>query len=345
MHRSLTHTDVKHCRWTTAAFFAGTGANGLLGSANGVMLSWGADNTMLWGMGDGYASWGVQYCFVNIPPVGTQIPVALAFSNVTRTVTQIGSRRYIPLGVWEALYWIPPSNIGGTSSAAGDFVIGYYTGNHAIPAGAVLIAKLSGTTGLNGQGQNKTRVLFGDGTYVQPGLTFASATPAEYDQAHQTAEWQNVTVAGQTPPGGAVALPTVVGVLGNYPAPYAMQYRKLSLDDDPRGTLQIKGLIQLNASVTGAANIAFIPGAQVYGQPVIMGSITSNTLGDPKTMPCQLRLINGGLGSQNGVFIQSGINAMDVNLNPFFTLGVNGGASPAGTPSWVSLGEITVGMI
>lgn len=350
LHRKVTHKGIKHCRWTTDNFFAGTAANGALGSVIGLMVNW-ADNSMIWGISDGYNSWGNQFSYINVPAVGYNIPVVSTNSNITRTVQDVGGLRFVPLGVWEALYFIPPAYAGGSGSVNGDFVIGYYSSNHSIPRGAVLIAKYEGTlASAIGTGTAKNRILFADGTYIQAGASSLAAgqIPTLYDEAHGSAEWRNITVAGgtvaqRTSPGNNAPLPAVTGVTGNYTAPYTAQYRNLTLDDDPRGAFEVKGLIELNANVTASSpNIAFIPGVQVYGNPIKTVYAIASTLGDNKLIPVQVRLSNATLGNQNGVYITSYVSSLNTAVNPYFTLGLNGGTSPAGGLNWLSLDNIGV---
>lgn len=336
--QTIQFNGVGYCRFTTAGFFAGTGANGNLGGGQGVMVSW-ETSRLMYGISDGYASFGVQYAWINVPPAGTVIPVVSTNSNVTRVVQTIGGRAYIPLGTWEALYWIPPSYTGGTNSAAGDFVISYYgTGNQHIPPSAVLIAKMF--SGPTGSSNSKTRVKFADGSYLQPGISAANATFAEYDHAQGSSDWRNVTVAGGTAPGATAALPAVAGIGGNYTAPWTMQFRYLPHPHEPRGQIELKGLILMNGNVIGSPVIAFIPGVQVYGEPIHTVMIQNTTLGDAKMIPAQVRFQNGSVGGQNGVNVVAFGSSFNPASNPYFTLGNNGGASAAGTSQWVGFDGI-----
>jgi hypothetical protein len=349
LHRNkgITHKGIKHCRWTPAGYFSGTGANGLIAGADGLMINW-EDNSLIFGISDGYASWGTQYAYINVPAVGTQIPVAMVNSNITRVVADIGGTRFIPLGTWEALYYIPGAYQGGTSSNGSEFIIANYNGNSLVPSGAIMVAKHEcALTSFSGSSTAKNRVKFADGTYFQAGRNRPAsvAVQAMYDLSHGSAQWRNVTVAGSTPPGGSAIVPAIVGVQGNYGAPYTMQYRQIFLDDDPRGSLEIKGLIQLNANITdNTPIIAFIPGCSVYGNPILTVSIMASTLGDNKMIPAQVRFSNTIIGNQEGVIIQAYLNSFNTASNPYFTLGVNGGASPAGIPQWVSFDNIRLPM-
>jgi hypothetical protein len=342
LHRKATQKGLKHCRWTQAGFFAGAGANGLLGSAEGVLVSW-QDNTAIWGISDGYASWGVQYSYINVPSVGSQIPVVNPGSNITRTVQSIGGRRYVPLGNWESLYWIPPAYIGGTSSVDGDFVIGYYANNHLIPMGAVLVAHAEGAVFVGGTSVNKTRVRFVDGTYIQPGSSLAVGTPTINDHAEGTGDWKSMVVAGQTPPAGTAPVPAVAGVLGNYAAPWTSFYFQRTLDDDPRGELKLEGLLNLGTNITAVTPlIAFMPGVQVRGQPIIPVAVTATTLADSQLIMGELRFINAVVGGQSGIGIYAQSSSFNTTVNPEFTLGTNGNGKAAGALLWVSLNNITI---
>jgi hypothetical protein len=343
LHRSngITHKGIKHARWSQTGFFAGTGANGLLGSGEAILVSW-DDNTLIYGISDGYVSWGNQYTYINVPPAGTAIPVVMPNSNITRVVQTIGGRRFVPLGVWEALYQIPPAYTGGNGSLAGDFVVCYYNGNCALPAGAVLIAKREGAaTALGGNTINKNRILFADKTYFQPGYTLAVGTPTLFDHSHWSAEWRNVTVAGSTPPAGTAALPAVTGVIGNYAAPYTMQYRQISLDDDPRGYVEIKGLISLNGTIAAGSNLAFIPSATPYNEPIVMCQMVASTHSDGMPIPVSIRFYTATVGGQQGMQMRVAGNSMNA-LNPLLSLGTNGNAGAASTPQWVSCDNVRV---
>lgn len=330
-----------YCRFTTAGFFAGAAANGVLGSTDGVMLSWDA-NRMMYGISDGYASFGNQYTWLEVPAAGTAIPVVSTNSNITRVVQTIGGHRYIPLGAWEALFWVPPAYSGGTNSAGGDWIISYYgSGNQHVPPSAVLIAKMFSVS--NGSGNNKTRVKFADGSYIQPGVSLATATFAEYDHAQGSGDWRAVTVAGSTAPAMTAALPAVVGIAGPYGAPYTPRFRYIPLQVEPRGNIELRGLIQLNANVVAnSPNIAFIPGVQVEGSPIIMAQLTATALQDSKPIPVQLRFQNTTINGQTGVAIVAWASSFNAAVNPYFTLGLNGGTSPAGTPVWLSLDGIVL---
>lgn len=344
--RKVTHKGVKHCRWTPTNFFSGTAANGLLGRSDGLLVSW-DDNTLIWGISDGYASWGNKYQYIDVPVVGAAIPVVIANSSITRVVQNIGGKRFVPLSIWEALYFIPPANSTGGTSVSGDFVIGYYNAPHNIPRGAVLVAKFESTVTIGNAGTtiNKNRVLFADGTYIQPGVARPTsiAVSTLYDSSHNSGEWRNITVAGSTPPGGSAILPAVTGVTGNYPAPYNAQFRNLTLNDDPRGAFELKGLIQLNTNITAISGvIGFIPGVQVYGSPIYMVPIVASITTDSKLIPAEIRLVNATLGNQTGVNIVAYASSFNSAVNPYFTLGINGGTSLAGNSMWVSLDNIGV---
>lgn len=340
-HRKITHKGLKYCRWTQAAFFAGTAANGQPsgGSPQGVLVSW-DPNTLIYGISDGYVSWGNQYTFINMPAIGVQIPMVTTTSNVTRDVQNVSGRAYIPLGNWEALYWIPPAYTGGGASANGDFVVGFYASNHSIPTNAVLIAKVEGAAIFPaGATQNKNRVLFADGTYMQPGAALPTTTPVQNDHAQGNGDWRALVYPGQTGPGMTAALPAVGGVVGAYGAPYTAFYNYRTLDDDPRGNVHLEGIVNLNGFVANGARLAFLPGVQVRGQPILAALANATTLGLDKAIIAQLRFVNATINGSTGVeIIAYGLSA----TNPDFTLGTNGGSSAAGSPQWVSLNGIVL---
>jgi hypothetical protein len=348
LHRrmSLTHDGIKYCRATQAGFFTGTGANGATGSgAEGVLVSW-DDNTLMYGIGDGYANWGNQYSWINVPVVGTAIPITTlnGATAITRVIEVISGRRYVPLAPYEKLWFIPPMHTPGTTSNPGDFVITDYAVNaYNVPSGAVLVAALHG--GVNSGGVGKTRVKFADGTYIQPGFTFASATPAlrvENDQAQGSGDWRAVTVAGQTGPGMTAPLTAVPGVVGPYPGNFTPFYKYEAIQDDTRGNIKLRGLIQLNAGVANNSTIAFVAGVGVIGSPAIAALVGGYTVvSDNAPTFAQLRFANVTVNGQVGIAI-SVLGGLNPANSPLMTLGVNGNAAVPGNPTWVSLDNIVL---
>jgi hypothetical protein len=310
-----------YCRFTTAGFFAGAAANGLLGGADGFMVSW-DNNTLMYGISDGYANFGNQYTWIDVPPAGTAIPVVSTNSNITRVVQTIGAHRYIPLGTWEALFWIPPAYSGGNTSVAGDWVISYYgSGNQHLPPSAVMIAKAFSNA--VGQGVGKTRIKFADGSYIQPGLSIATATFAEYDHAQGSGDWRAITVAGQTPPGATAPVPAVAGVANQSAA-----FHYVVTDSDARGRLELDGYINITANVPDGTMIGFIPGMYTRSSGQIM-TVTARHAGNnaiPGT--AFITLNNASVGGQNGVqILLYGMSAANVAIS-------NGGANgPSGVVS------------
>jgi hypothetical protein len=348
LHRRMgvTHTGLKYTRWSHGGIFSGAGANGLIGFPDGVMVSWDA-NQMIYGISDMYASWGAQYLYINIPAAGTAIPVALTNGAValTRVVQNISGRAYLPLGVWDTLWFIPPAYIAGTSSVAGDFVItNYQLGNYTVPTGAVRVAHYNGSRGQVTNGDGKVRVAWADGAITQPGIALASATPAlrvQNDHAQGSGDWRLVTVAGQTAPGMTAALPAVAGVVGAYAAPYTASYRYNTIESDPRGQIELEGLIQLNNNIVGTQTVAFLNGVQVRGQPIYMGQMQRSTSEDAQPIPVQVRFVNLTINGQLGVAIQV-YGESGNTVNDYATLGPNGTGQAAGVPQWLSLGPLTL---
>jgi hypothetical protein len=286
-----------YCRFTTAAFFAGAAANGLLGGSSGVMVSW-PTSSLMYGISDGYANFGNLYSWINPPAAGAAIPVVCTNSNVTRVVTNIGGRAYVPLGLWEALYFIPPANVGGYTSNNGDWVISYYgTGNQHVPPSAVLIAKVF--SGPAGSGNGKTRVKFADGSYIQPGLSLATTTVAENDHAQGSGDWRAVVAAGQTGPGMTAALPAIAGI-SNGSAVYNIRVEM----SDPRPTVVLDGGINITAAVPDSTIIGFLPGVKTRSSGQITG-VTIRHAGN-NTVPSTgfVTFENNTSGGQNGTFIR-----------------------------------------
>lgn len=330
---NLSMSGERYTRWTTNPFFAGTTANGVFNSQlAGLMVSW-DDNGIIYGIGEGYSSWGNQYTWIIVPPVGTQIPLVNTGTSVTRVVQTIGAHRYIPLGPWEALWFIPPAYIGGNTSTGGDFVITNYTTNHNVPAGSVLVAKSEYNFSTASTGNGKVRVRWADGQYTQPGLSYAvTGNVVEYDHAQGSGDWRSIIVAGQTPRGGTSAMPSVTGVLGPYAAPYNPEFIYIMDPVEPKGTIRLKGLIQFNGNVaTANANIGFIQGVNVRGQPIVSAMAVGTVNGDNKPIQVQIRFSNGTTGGQNGIFIS--ITQTNMSATAQNWIG-------AGTPLWLSLDNI-----
>jgi hypothetical protein len=346
LHRRMgvTHTGLKYTRWSHGGIFTGAGANGAVSGPDGLMVSWDA-NQMIYGISDMYASWGAQYLYINPPAIGTAIPYATTNGAVaiTRVVQNISGRAYIPMSVWDSLWFIPPAYSGGTGSVDGDFVMtNYGLGNITVPVGAVRIAHYNGSRGQVTSGEGKVRVAWADGTVTQPGIALASATPAlrvQNDHAQGTGDWRLVTVAGQTAPGMTAALPVVTGVVGGYAAPFTAFYRYNTVENDTRGQIEIEGLISLNGNIVGTRTVAFLNGVAVRGQPIYMGMMHRSTSGDAQPIPVQMRFINQAINGQTGVAIQV-YGESGNTLNDYATLGPNGGAQAAGIPQWLSLGPL-----
>jgi hypothetical protein len=324
----------RYTRLTTNPFFAGAGANGVFNSQTaGAMVSW-DDSGIIYGISEGYASWGNQYTFVNVPPVGTQIPMANnGAGTITRTVQTIGLHRYIPLAAWEALWFIPSAYTGGTNSTAANFIITNYLTNHYVPAGAVCIAKLEHNYGIITSGNQKIRVRWADGQYTQTGLSYAvTGQVFEYDHAQGNGDWRSITVAGSIPLGGTAPLPAVAGVVGPYGAPYNPEFMYITDPVEPKGTIKLSGLINMNGYIpTANANVAFIPGVYVRKEPIISTIAVGSVNGDNKPISVELRFVNGAVGGQNGILVRvQGTNMSATAPN----------WAGAGTPIWLSLDNI-----
>jgi len=346
LHRrmGLQFNGLAHCRFTHSGFFAGAATNGLFGNATGVLVSW-DDNTLRYGISDGYASWGDQHTWINMPPDGTQIPFAhIPATTITRQVITIGGRRFIPMSIWEKLWYIPPYYAGGNVSSPGGFVATYYgSNNQNVPPGAILIASMAAN--IAGTGTGKTKVKFADG-YIQPGMAWASATAANralYDQAHGTGDWRPITVAGQTGPGMTAPMPNIAGTVGPYPAPYSPEYRYCTNASDPRGTIELHGLIQMNANVTAVgAVVGFMAGVAVRATAIETCYIANTTRADAQMIPVQVRFSAATMNGQSGTRIQLTGSAADPAQNPYFTLGLSGAAQAAGTSIWLNLGSLSL---
>jgi hypothetical protein len=98
-------------------------------------------------------------------------------------------------------------------------------------------------------------------------------------------------------------------------------------------------LILLNNNVPANGRLAFLPGVQVRGNPIISAPSIASTNADDKVIPAELRFNNVTVNGSNGVEIQAYTNSLNAG-NIYRTLGANGGAAAAGVPLWVSLNNI-----
>jgi hypothetical protein len=332
------------CRFTQANFFAGTVANGIGtgGTTAGVLVSW-PDNAGLMAAMD--SDQGRPYTWINVPTAGYAIPMLDTAGTRTRVVQTIGGRRFIPLGAWESLVYIPQQN--GPSSSTVDrgwFVVNYGDSKH-IPMNAITVASWAANGGQAGANNNKTRIKMGDGTYIQPGIVLASAVPVLFDHAHGTTldDWRDIVVAGQTGPGMTAVMPAVAGVVGPYGAPYNPQFRLISNQLSPRGSIEMRGILNLNTNITAVSPvIAFMPGCTVVGAPILMCQATSTGLSDTQPVSVHIRLQNAIINGSSGVQVLAFSNSMNTASNPLFTLAVNGGARAAGALTWLSFDNIIV---
>jgi hypothetical protein len=348
LHRRMgvTHTGLKYTRWSHGGIFSGTGANGLVAGPDGILVSW-SNNQMIYGISDGFTSWGNEFTYINMPSIGVAIPYVSTNGAVglTRVVQDISGRPYVPMSVWDSLWFIPPALTAGGGSAVGDYVMSNYNnGNYSIPPGAVRVAHYNGSRGQVTNGEGKARIAWADGTTTQPGFALASTNPVlrvQNDHAQGTGDWRLVTVAGQTAPGMTAAMPAVAGVVGPYAAPFTAFYRYNTIESDPRGQIEIEGLILLNGNIVGTQTVAFLNGVWVRGQPIYMAQMNRSTSGDAQPIPVQLRFVNQVINGQNGVGIQV-YGESGNTLNDYATLGPNGGAQAAGLPQWLSLGPLTL---
>lgn len=332
------------CRFTSNPFFAGTAANGIgtSGSAAGALISWPDNSGMMAAMD---SDQGRPYTWINVPSAGYAIPMLDAAGTRTRVVQTISGKRYIPLSQWETLVYIPSQNgISAGTLDRGWFVVNYGDTRH-IPANALTIATWSADGAFAGANTNKTRIKMGDGTYIQPGLTFPTAAPVQGDHAHGTTmdDWRDIVVAGQTGPGMTAALPAVVGITGPWGAPYNPQFRVISNQLSPRGSIELRGLFSLNTNVVAVSTvIGFLPGVQVYQTSIVMAQATASSLQDNQPVPIQVRLSNQTINGSSGVAIIAFNSSLNTTINPYFTLAANGNGKAAGTLTWLAFDNIFV---
>jgi hypothetical protein len=135
------------------------------------------------------------------------------------------------------------------------------------------------------------------------------------------------------------AMPAVAGVIGAFAAPYTAFYNYRTSNDDPRGFVHLEGIIQLNANFPANGRLAFLPGVQVRGNPILAVPYVASTQGDNHPIMGQVRFNNVTINGSNGVEIVAYAGSFTA-ANVSRTLGPNGGAAAAGVPQWVSLNGI-----
>jgi hypothetical protein len=327
LHRSrgeLTSSGLFECRFTQPGFFSGTAANGLGEDSNtvGALVHW-AVNTMMWGMDGGTQGGGAPFMWIDIPSSGYAIPVLDAAGTRTRVVQNIGGRLFVPLAGWETLIYIPPqaSQSSAASINAGWFVIKYGDGRF-IPAHAITVASYAAPSQLNGSGAAKTRVKMGDGTYISPGVAFAT-TPALGDHATGTTlDWRPAVVAGQTPPAATAALPAVTGVTNNNFA-----YRYVQNQHDARGRVELTGSVNAAAAIPDGTHIAFLPGVQALSAESLWIGLSVRH-GNNTAVPASavVTLTNTAVGGQFGTRVTlygySAANSSVQNGGPYGVGGI-----------------------
>jgi hypothetical protein len=306
LQKRVTSSGKYNCRFTGAAFFTGTAANGLgtAGSASGVLVGW-PDNTMMWGMNGTYGGAGstsAGYLWLNIPVTGTAIPMLDTAGTRTRVVQTIGVNKYIPLAPWETLLYIPPqgSLLGTTAPAAGWVVVNYGDARY-VPPNAITVAQFAAPGGITGTGLDKTRVLMADGAYISPGVTTAGGTPTNGDQSHGSyfdttnGEWRAVVIPGGTPPGGTVMGTAVTGLSLNGAA-----YRYVAGQAQARGTIELRGAFTATAAIPDGTLIGFLPGLQAQ-TPGWINVVTRHAANNVIPVQAYVDCTNTVQGGQSGI--------------------------------------------
>lgn len=253
---TITSQGVFDCRWSQANFFSGTAANGLntSNSTSAVLVHW-PNSTMMWGM-DSSGPHSGNYIYLQVPSAGYGIPMLDTAGTRTRLVQTISGRRYVPLGQWETLVYIPdPRSPGATSSDRGWFVVNYGDPRN-IPAHSITVASYAAPGVVTGSSINKTRIKMGEGVYIQPGFSLAVGTPTYGDHATGTSvDWRPIVVAGQTPPAGVAAIPAVTGLSNNNTS-----FRYMASQSEARGRVEMSGYVNAATAIPDGTVIAFLPG-------------------------------------------------------------------------------------
>jgi hypothetical protein len=253
--------------WTPVGHFTGAAANGITSGAYGVFVKW-SGNAYYTGISHGFSSAGSggggasgnQYLSLTVPAAGTQIPV-IGYTGLTRTVDALMG---IPLGPWEALYYVPPAYIGGTGSVDAGWVVAAYSVGAALPHNAIKVAQFlwegraAGLVaappfaGTNITGGYQTVRLWFLGTFHSPGAGVGAIG--------------NLGTIGGTEAFRTLSYGAAAGGIANvqsYPG-FEAGYR-LNGEDRSLRRLQTVGLIQFPAAGTlnVGAIIAFMPGVTV----------------------------------------------------------------------------------
>jgi hypothetical protein len=293
------------CAWTPNPYFAGAGANGVLANPYGVFVKWVGDAAYA-GIGMGYSSNvgqadGLQYVQLNMPSNGFAIPV-LGNTAITRVVDPTMG---IPLGPYEALYYVPPTHMGGNASVDAGWMIGYHGISQTIPAHAILVAQFTwagkspagavgaaapfGGSGIGGGNQIYSRVWF-MGHWLVPGTT--TGPIGQLDTIGSTEGWRAFIYGAAA---GASGAGNVAGVYAGWPAAYRIVCEK----DVP--VLRTKGILQFTAATTISAGnvLAFIPGVGQTNNHMFLAHGSSNAASTMFLV--DLRLQAATVGGINGV--------------------------------------------
>jgi hypothetical protein len=320
-----------HCRSAPASFFSGITSNQISSNSYGVMIHW-SDNGLLWLYGATSLNSAAQPMVLNVPDVGFQIPLAKPHFTATRVVQLIGGKKYVPLSFGEALYFIPPQ-FGNSTSQNTDYVISSYTEYGVVPSNAILIAKNHPNTA------SYPKVWFCDGQYITGGTQYQVGVGAEYDHSHFSSEWRDVTIAGGTSPNNTAPLPALSGIVGHYPLD-RLRYRNIYRQGNRVSITELRGIISLTGSTLPFGSIAFIPGIYVELQKIRV-NIVASTLDELKIIPEMVEALPLTVGTEKGVVIRRLAYSSSL-ANPYYTLGVNGGASAVGTLIYMHFDNISL---
>ncbi len=280
--------------------FAGTGANGVngTGGVNGVLVGF-EDSSLIAGMG-GPADDTQPYLWLDLPSVGTAIPVmqgpnasGVTVTRVVRSVTG-STKKWVPLGQWEALVYIPrPYGTQNSAQTSGWMVVDHTRGAW-LPPYTILVAKHFGAP--IGYGVAKSRIILGDGSYISTGTNFATATEVYNDHATGTTEaWRPAVLRGATPPGGTATFSTALAAV----AASTVQFRTFTDPATARGCVRLIGNLTVNAAIPDNTQLLFLPGVSV---PVAQYFLVAATHGANTTPVGVVRVqaVTAGVGGQFG---------------------------------------------
>lgn len=301
MRRTLVNSQGRaEARLTTATQFAGTGTMGISGAGgtSGVYIGWDS-SALIAGMGGTYDD-TTPFVWLDLPAVGTQIPVLMGTATsgptLTRTVTAFAgsTKKWVPLATWESLVYIGRPYSPSSNAAASGWKVVDYTQNAYLPPYAITVARLFAAP--TASTSSKTRVLLGDGTYLSVGNAFAVGTPVYGDHASgATDAWRTAIAPGDTPPAGTAAFSTALAAITSN----GVQFRSFTEQGVAQGYTMLAGSFTVNAAIPDNTQIIFIPSVSIRLTQYFLVAATHGSGAAPVGV-ARIQFINGVVGGQNG---------------------------------------------